>query len=67
MKREETGVDWHLREGIPSERIGQAALEQRADLVRPAAWTATTQRDAFEQRVAAQYARLFRDAAKRIV
>ncbi|WHZ15277.1 MAG: Universal stress protein family [Nitrospira sp.] len=33
VKREGLGVDWHLREGIPSEQIGQAALEQRADLV----------------------------------
>ncbi|MBX3330147.1 MAG: universal stress protein [Nitrospira sp.] len=33
VKQEGLGVDWHLREGIPSEQIGQAALEQRADLV----------------------------------
>jgi peptide subunit release factor 1 (eRF1) len=36
------------------------------NVVRPAGRTATAQRDAFEQRVAANYARLFRDAAKRI-
>lgn len=33
VKQEGLDVDWHLREGIPSEQIGQAALEQRADLV----------------------------------
>jgi len=33
VKREGLGVDWHLREGVPSEQIGQAALEQGADLV----------------------------------
>jgi nucleotide-binding universal stress UspA family protein len=33
VKREGLDVDWHLREGIPSEQIGQVALEQRADLV----------------------------------
>ncbi len=36
------------------------------NVVRPGGRSATAQRDAFEQRVAAQYARLFRDAAKRI-
>ena len=33
VKQEGLDVDWHLREGIPSEQIGQTALEQRADLV----------------------------------
>jgi nucleotide-binding universal stress UspA family protein len=33
MKQEGLDVDWHLREGIPSEQIGQTAFEQRADLV----------------------------------
>ncbi|MDF0650455.1 MAG: hypothetical protein CV081_06470 [Nitrospira sp. LK265] len=33
VKQEGLDVDWHLREGIPSEQIGQCALEQRADLV----------------------------------
>lgn len=33
MKQDGLDVDWHLREGIPSEQIGQAAIEQRADLV----------------------------------
>ena len=33
VKQEGLGVDWHLREGVPSEQIGQAALEHRADLV----------------------------------
>lgn len=36
------------------------------NVVRPAGRTATAQRDAFEQRVAAHHARLFRDTAKRI-
>lgn len=36
------------------------------NVLRPAGRTATGQRDAFEQRVAAHHARLFRDAAKRI-
>ncbi len=36
------------------------------NVVRPAGRTATAQRDAFDQRVAAHYARLFRDAAKKI-
>ena len=33
VKRGGVGVAWHLRQGIPSEQIAQAALEQRADLV----------------------------------
>lgn len=33
VKQEGLDVDWHLGEGIPSEQIGQTALEQRADLV----------------------------------
>lgn len=33
VKQEGLDVDWHLREGIPSVQIGQAVLEQRADLV----------------------------------
>ncbi|MBS0184116.1 MAG: universal stress protein [Nitrospira sp.] len=32
-KQEGLEVDWHLRQGIPSDQIGQTALEQRADLV----------------------------------
>lgn len=36
------------------------------NVVRPAGRTATAQRDAFEQRVAAHYARLFREAGQRI-
>ncbi|BFU88935.1 MAG: universal stress protein [Nitrospira sp.] len=33
IKQEGLEVDWHLRQGIPSDQIGQTALEQRADLV----------------------------------
>lgn len=33
VKQEGLDVDRHLREGIPSDQIGQTALEQRADLV----------------------------------
>lgn len=33
VKREALDAAWHLREGIPSEQIGQATREQRADLV----------------------------------
>lgn len=33
VKQEGLDVDWHLREGIPSEQIGQGAIEQRTDLV----------------------------------
>ncbi|MBX3328147.1 MAG: universal stress protein, partial [Nitrospira sp.] len=33
VKQEGLDADWHLREGIPSEQIGQTALELRADLV----------------------------------
>ena len=33
VKQEGLDVDWHLREGIPSDQIGQTALEQRADLI----------------------------------
>lgn len=33
VEQEGMDVGWSLREGIPSEQIGQTALEQRADLV----------------------------------
>lgn len=33
VKQEGLDVDWHLREGIPSEQIEQAAIDQRTDLV----------------------------------
>jgi len=33
VKQKGLDVEWHLREGIPSEQIGQTALELRADLI----------------------------------